>query len=89
MSISLQALSNGHKTNSWLVRRDFNGAVIIVNAQYIVGLESWGMTLKVNGILVDHRQADDPLETASQMIEIAIVNLAAMECDEVNERVSA
>lgn len=71
-------VSNGKKNNSWLVRREYGGHVVLVNAHYIAPFETWGMTLKVDGMLMDHRQADDPLECATQMIEIAMVNLAAL-----------
>lgn len=66
------------KQNAWLIRRDFNGSTIIVSAQYIPALEIWGMTCKSNGVLVDHRQADEPFETALKMIEIATINLDAV-----------
>ena len=65
-------------TNSWMFRREIYGQVITVTANWIEGLQTWGMACKVNGQLVDHRQAENPIKDAQTMIETAINNCEAM-----------
>jgi hypothetical protein len=60
-------------TNSWLIRRDVDGLVIIVQAHHIPKADLWGLTCKVNGIMVDHNQAEEPISEALNMVEAAIL----------------
>lgn len=62
------------RTNSWLFKRELPALTIVVQAHYIKPLHSWGMTCKVNGHLVDHRQSDNPTQCALEMVEEATLN---------------
>lgn len=63
------------KTNDWLIRRTLDGLTIVVVASRIPSLSTWGMICKVNGEIVDHRQADDVFETAQEVIEQQLQNI--------------
>lgn len=68
--------------NSWTIRRRVNGLDIYITANWIEGMNTWGMTCKVNDELTDHRQADDVFKTSLQMIEIAHLNNDALQNNE-------
>ena len=58
-------------TNEWIITRVFNGSSVETKAIYIPCLCVWGMTCKLNGVPVEHRQSDDPVNDALKMIHDA------------------
>jgi hypothetical protein len=58
--------------DSWLIRRDVHDLTIVVSANYIPRLETFGITCKVNGTPYDNTQSDDPVQTALAMIAAVI-----------------
>jgi hypothetical protein len=62
--------------DTFTFRRDLPGTSIVVIAQYIPRLETWGVHVKVNGELVEHRQTDDPWRDARAAIDTELIAYA-------------
>lgn len=60
--------------NNWAIKREIGDKTISVTASYMKNQAVWGMSCRVNGRMVDHRQSDNPMQDAHAMIEAAILN---------------
>lgn len=60
------------KQDTWLIRRDVNDLTIVVTANFIPRLETFGITCKVNGVPYDTTQSEDPVQIALAMIAAVI-----------------
>lgn len=58
--------------DTWLIRRDVHDMTIVVSANFIPRLETFGVTCKVNGVPYETTQSEDPVTTALQIIAAVI-----------------
>ena len=59
--------------NSWIITRKLQKTTVVATAHYIPSLESWGLSVKINGLMVDHRQVHDPEQDLLLAVKAALL----------------
>jgi hypothetical protein len=59
----------------WLLRREVSGNVIVVKAVAVPRSATWGVTVTLNGEVIEHRHIEDFLREAEALIEAAILEI--------------